>query len=105
MNNKNNDNKNKKKHGLVLIPEKGILLPTEEAFEDIPKEILIGLDTLIDRIEVKHKLLDKEEFDFMNRRLSVYKEEGGIKKAVGKQLYNMRKDFLSTLGKVKIRLR
>ncbi len=105
MNNKNNDNKNRKKHGLVLIPEKGILLPTAEAFENIPKDIITQLDILIAKLEVKHNLLDKDELHLIDCRLGIYKEEVGVKKVVGAQLYNMRKDFLSTLGKVKIRLR
>ncbi len=101
MNNKNNT-KNK---GLVLIPEKGTILPTSEAFVDVPKAILNGLDVLINKANKKHKELDVEELALSDRRISIYLEESNIRKVVGSQLYNMRKDFLFTQGSEKIRLR
>lgn len=101
MNNKNN----KKNKGLVLIPEKGTILPTQEAFDDVPKDILKGLDVLIDKTNRKHEKLDVEELALCDRRTSIYLEESNVRKAVGSQLYNMRKDFLFTQGSEKIRLR
>ncbi len=101
MNNKNNT-KNK---GLVLIPEKGTILPTKKAFDDVPKDILKGLDVLIETANKKHKELDVEELALCDRRTGIYLEESKIRKVVGAQLYNMRKDFLFTQGNEKIRLR
>ena len=101
MNNKNNV-KNK---GLVLIPEKGTILPTRKAFEDVPKDILKGLDVLIIKTTKKHEELDSEELALSDKRISIYLQESNVRKVVGTQLYNMRKDFLFTQGNEKKRLR
>lgn len=102
MSNKNNHRKNK---GFILIPEKGTILPTEEAFEDIPKDILTNLDILIESINQKHHKLDLKELGFLRSRIGIHKEESGVRKVVGTVLYNLRKDFLFAQGKEKIRLR
>jgi hypothetical protein len=101
MNNKNN----RKNKGLVLIPEKGTILPTKEAFVDVPKDILKGLDVLINKTNRKHTELDAEMLVLYDKRTSIYLEESNVRKVVGAQLYHMRKDFLFTQGNEKIRLR